>query len=86
MRLRALWLATYRVRSIAARTASAASGLTSDPPLSTRDTVDRDTPASAATSRIVGGLDMASLCPNPPLLLRWDRSHSLAPETQRDLA
>jgi DNA-binding SARP family transcriptional activator/tetratricopeptide (TPR) repeat protein len=47
-------LATYPTSRIACSTALRAAGLTSRPPLRTRDTVPRDTPAAAATSIIVG--------------------------------
>ena len=51
-RLRACWLTTYPVLRMARSTASWAALLTLWPPLSTRETVPRDTPATAATSLI----------------------------------
>jgi hypothetical protein len=50
---------------IAPRTAASATGLTLRPPLSTRETVPRDTPASAATSSMVGRPFLAAH-PVPP--------------------
>ena len=52
--LRAAWLAVYPVLAMAASTASRASGETQCPPLRKRDTVPCETPATRATSRIVG--------------------------------
>jgi len=48
-RIRAARLGTYPSFSIAALTAAAASGVTLGESFTTRETVDRDTPAAAAT-------------------------------------
>src|SRR5450830_978616 len=58
-RLRACWFAAYPVARIASLTAASASGDTQCPPLMTRETVPRETPAAAATSRMVGRLRAA---------------------------
>src|SRR5665647_17690 len=66
-RLRACWFAEYPVVRIASLTACNASGDTQCPPLITRDTVPRETPAAAATSRIVGRLLVDSWLTRSPL-------------------
>lgn len=53
-RLRAAWLGTYPSSSTARRTRSTSGSRTPSPPLTTRDTVARETPARAATASSVG--------------------------------
>ena len=62
---RAIPFGLYRSRSIAASTRVRVSGEISATPRTTLDTVDFETPASAATSRIVGGLRASG--PSQPL-------------------
>src|SRR5690606_4279473 len=50
---RAAWLGTYFRSRMARLTDSSAVGLTDVEPFTTRETVDRETPASAATCSIV---------------------------------
>ncbi|CAM5462274.1 hypothetical protein STENM327S_05228 [Streptomyces tendae] len=50
----AAWLGAYPVRSMARRTRSWMAGSTLRTPLTTRETVARETPASRATSSRVG--------------------------------
>src|SRR4029450_4464743 len=64
-RLRAARLGTYPSLATARSTWALASGLTLGEPLTTRDTVARDTPARAATcSRVGGGSGEGK--PSPP--------------------
>ena len=53
-RLRAAWLGTYPSSSTARRTRATSGSRTPSAPLTTRDTVARDTPARAATASNVG--------------------------------
>ncbi len=51
---RAAWFGTYPSSSTALRTLSTRGGRTPAPPLTTRETVARDTPARSATASRVG--------------------------------
>src|SRR5665647_1972138 len=78
-RLRAWAFAEYPVARMASLTRASASGETQCPPLSTRETVPRDTFAAAATSRIVGRLRVLDcFTAGEPTRIRFHLSQVLA--------